>query len=398
MIGLRVVDVSTDIAGAYCTRLLASSGATVIKVEPPGGDPMRHQPPVPHLPEGSARVAARHEYLHAYKRGIAVDASTASGRMVLDSLLADADVVVSSCNGNPDDALAFEDEVRARWPGCVHVVTSPFGLTGPYAAYKGSELVGWACGGFLQITGEEDKPPVQGGGPWTEYATGATAALGALAAVRSGEGQLVDVATMEVMAAFHQWSLVLYTHQGVIKRRAGNRHAESFYPLGPLPCKDGWVAVGVALLAQWEGFCIAVDVPELLIDERFDSGAKRFDAYEDFDAAVLPKLAEFEADALVDLLQEHRVPASKVVDVVGLLGDRQLEDRHFWAELDLGSVTGVVPSKPFHLPTADPPFRPAPSLGADTEAILAELGYDAGDIEALVASGAVTAATIGARS
>ena len=398
MIGLRVVDVSTDIAGAYCARLLATSGATVIKAEPPAGDPMRHQPPVPHLPDGSARVAARHEYLHAYTRGIAVDATTASGRSVLDALLATADIVVSSCNGNPEAALAFEAEIRSRWPECVHVVTSPFGLTGPYATYKGSELIGWACGGFLQITGEEDKPPVQGGGPWTDYATGATAALGALAAVRSGEGQLVDVGIMEVMAAFHQWSLVLYTHQGVIKRRAGNRHAESFYPLGPLPCKDGWVAVGVALLAQWEGFCIAIDRPELLIDERFDSGAKRFDAHEAFDAATLPTLAEIEADALVELLQEHRVPASKVVDVLGLLNDRQLQARHFWAELDVGSATALLPSKPFHLPTADPPFTPAPSLGGDSETILAELGYDAAEIEALVGSGAVISATVGGRS
>ncbi len=398
MIGLRVVDVSTDIAGAYCARLLATSGATVIKVEPPEGDPMRHQPPAPHLPDGSARVAARHEYFHSYKRGIAVDASTATGRAVLDALLGGADIVVSSCNGNPGDALALEDEIRSRWPRCVHVVTSPFGLTGPYASYRGSELISWACGGFLQITGEEDKPPVQGGGPWADYATGATAALGALAAVRSGEGQLVDVATMEVMAAFHQWSLVLYTHQGVIKRRAGNRHAESFHPLGPMPCKDGWIAIGVALLAQWEGFCIAIDRPELLIDERFDTGAKRFDAHEAFDAALLPRLAELEVDALVELLQEHRVPASKLLDVVAVLDDRQLDARHFWASLDVGSATGRMPSKAFHLPTADPPFSPAPSLGGDSEAILAELGYDAGEIEALVASGAVICATVGARS
>jgi CoA:oxalate CoA-transferase len=398
MIGLRVLDVSTDIAGAYCARLLATSGATVIKVEPPEGGPLRHQAPVPQLADGSARVAARHEYFNAYKQGIALDASTASGRAVLDALLGEADIVVSSCNGNPQDALAFEDEIRSRWPDCVLVVTSPFGLTGPYASYKGGELIGWACGGFLQITGEEDKPPVQGGGPWTDYATGATAAIGALAALRSGEGQLVDVGTMEVMAGFHQWSLVLYTHQGVIKRRAGNRHAESFHPLGPLPCKDGWVAVGVALLAQWEGFCIAIDRPELLIDERFDSGAKRFDAHEAFDDLVLPRLAEFEADELVELLQEHRVPASKVLDVVGLLTDRQMEARHFWAEVDLGSATGLMPTKPFHLPSADPPFTPAPSLGGDSEAILAELGFSAEEIEALVASGTVTAATVGARS
>jgi crotonobetainyl-CoA:carnitine CoA-transferase CaiB-like acyl-CoA transferase len=398
MKGLRVVDVSTDLAGAYCTRLLASCGADVTRVEPPEGDPLRHQPPLPHLPVGSARVSARHEHLNAYKRGIVIDADSASGRPVLDALLATADVVVSSCNGDPERALAFEDELRSRWPGCAHVVTSPFGLTGPYASYKGGELVSWACGGFLQITGDPDRPPVQGGGPWADYATGATAAVGALAAVRSGVGQLVDVGTMEAMAAFHQWSLVLYTHQGVVKRRASNLHAESFHPMGPVPCKDGWVAIGIAFPNQWEGMCIGIDKPELLVDDRFQNNAERFDNAEAFNAELFPRLAEIEADTLVELLQENRVPAAKVLDVSEFLDDRQVGAREFWAAVDIGGTTGLVPKKPFRIPTSDPPFRPAPAPGHDTEAILAELGYDAGEIEALVASGAVAAETVGARS
>ena len=206
---------------------------------------------------------------------------------------------------------------------------------------------------------------------------------------------------MEVMAAFHQWSLVLYTHQGVVKRRAGNRHAESFHPMGPLPCKDGWVAIGVAFVPQWEGFCIAIDRPELLIDERFQTGAKRFDMPTAFDAELLPRLAEIEADDLVELLQEHRVPASKVARRRSSSCDRPADRRRATSgrEVDVGSATGLLPSKRVpHPRRADPPFRPAPRLGGDSEAILAELGYDAGEIEALVASGAVATATAGARS
>jgi len=398
MKGLRVVDVSTDLAGAYCTRLLASCGAEVTRVEPPEGDALRHQPPLPHAPGGAARVSTRHEHLNAYKRGIVIDTGTASGRPVLDALLKSAAVVISSTNGDPDRALAFEAEVRALAPQCVHVVTSPFGLTGPYASYKGGELINWAMSGFLQITGDPDRPPVQGGGPWADYATGATAAIGALAAVRSGVGQLVDVGTMEVMAAFHQWSLVLYTHQGVVKKRASNMHAESFHPMGPVPCKDGWVAIGIAFVPQWEGMCIAIDKPELLIDDRFQNNAERFDNADAFNAELFPRLAEIEADALVEMLQEHRVPAAKVLDVSEFLSDRQVGARDFWEQVEVAGATGLLPSKPFRIPTSDPPFRPAPAVGRDTEAILAELGYDASEIDALVSSGAVVTETVGVRS
>jgi crotonobetainyl-CoA:carnitine CoA-transferase CaiB-like acyl-CoA transferase len=397
MKGLKVVDVSTDLAGAYCTRLLAACGADVTRVEPPEGDGLRHQPPLPHVPGTTARVSARYEHLNAYKRGIVVDATTASGKPVLDALLGTADVVVSSCNGDPERALAFETEIRTRWPACVHVVTSPFGLTGPYASYKGGELVNWAMSGFLQITGDPDRPPVQGGGPWADYATGATAAVGALAAVRSDAGQLVDVGTMEVMAAFHQWSLVLYTHQGVVKKRASNMHAESFHPMGPVPCKDGWVAIGIAFVPQWEGMCIAIDKPELLVDDRFQNNAERFDNAEAFNAELFPRLAEIEADTLVEVLQEHRVPAARVLDVSEFLHDRQVGARDFWVKVDVGGAAGMLPSKPFRIPTADPPFRPAPPPGRDTEDILAELGYDAGEIDALVAAGAVATETVGVR-
>jgi crotonobetainyl-CoA:carnitine CoA-transferase CaiB-like acyl-CoA transferase len=201
-----------------------------------------------------------------------------------------------------------------------------------------------------------------------------------------------------VMAAFHQWSLVLYTHQGVVKKRASNMHAESFHPMGPVPCKDGWVAIGIAFVPQWEGMCIAIDKPELLVDERFQNNAERFDNADEFNAELFPRLAEIEADTLVELLQEHRVPAAKVLDVSEFLRDRQVGARDFWAEVSVGGATGVLPSKPFRIPTADPPFRPAPTPGRDTEAILAELGYDAGEIEALVASGAVATETVGVGS
>jgi crotonobetainyl-CoA:carnitine CoA-transferase CaiB-like acyl-CoA transferase len=133
--------------------------------------------------------------------------------------------------------------------------------------------------------------------------------------------------------------------------------------MGPVPCKDGWVAIGIALIPQWEGMCIAIDKPELLVDDRFQNNAERFDNADAFNAELFPRLAEIEADTLVEILQEHRVPAAKVLDVSEFLVDRQVSARDFWAAVEVGGQTGRLPSKPFHIPTSDPPFRPAPTLG-----------------------------------
>ena len=115
----------------------------------------------------------------------------------------------------------------------MHVVLSGFGLTGPYATWRNSPLVDWTSGGYAYITGEPDREPLQGGGPWAAYQHGCWAAIGAAAAAihaaRTGEGQLVDIGAMEAVAASHQWTLTMYTHTGGVKGRWGRRFGESFH-------------------------------------------------------------------------------------------------------------------------------------------------------------------------
>jgi crotonobetainyl-CoA:carnitine CoA-transferase CaiB-like acyl-CoA transferase len=166
--------------------------------------------------------------------------------------------------------------------------------------------------------------------------------------------------------------------------------------MGPLPCRDGWVAIGIALVPQWEGLCITLDKPELIVDDRFQTSGERFDNADALNAELYPAMAQYDADELVAMLQENRVPASKVMEVTAMLSDRQLAARDFWSTVELGSgrerVPVAVPTKPFEIPTASPPFRPAPTLGRDSEAILAELGYGPEEVDALVAAGVVGAA------
>ena len=295
----------------------------------------------------------------------------------LDDALRWADVVVSSADGDPDAARALHARVAAADPSTVHVVLSGFGLSGPYAGWRSTPLIDWASGGYLYLTGEPDREPLQGGGPWAAYVHGATAAIGAQAAVfhaaRTGEGQLVDVGAMESVAAAHQWSLTMYTHTGAVKRRWGRRFGESFHPMGPYQTGDGgWIAVGAASRDQWDNFCITTDTVELMADETLYSAAERFERCEEIDALVAPWLAARTADEAVAAFQEHRVPASKLLDFVGVLGSEQLAARdYFQPRPDVGAGA-VVPSRPFGLGAA-PLLGPPPERGADTDAFRREL-------------------------
>lgn len=381
MRGLRVLELAGSLAGAYCGRLFATTGADVVLAEPADGAPARRLGPWITDRDG-ARRSATHEYLDSAKRSVVLDPESDS----FDAALRWADVVVSTCNGEPAAARRLHARVTAAYPSTVHVVLSGFGLTGPYAGWRSSPLVDWASGGYLYLTGEPDREPLQGGGPWAAYVHGVTAAIGAQAAVihavRTGEGQLVDVGAMESIAAAHQWSLTMYTHTGAVKRRWGRRFGESFHPMGPYQTGDGnWIAVGAASRDQWDNFCITTDTVELMADESLYSAANRFERCEEIDALVAPWLAARTADEAVEAFQGNRVPASKLLDFHEVLSSEQLAARdYFQRRPDLGDGA-TVPSRPFRL-GAERDVPPAAELGADTDAFLAELGHG-GSREAL---------------
>jgi crotonobetainyl-CoA:carnitine CoA-transferase CaiB-like acyl-CoA transferase len=297
--------------------------------------------------------------------------------LVRQALYARADIVIDDHQGDPGPMF-----VRHRWlhglnPRAVHVVLSPFGLTGPYAAYRANEFIDLAVSGHLQITGDQDREPLQAGGPWSGYVAGTIAAVAALAAAhraaRTGEGRLIDIGRMEAMASVHQWSLILYTHQGCVKRRWGNRMAESYYPYSFYRCVDGWVCIGSASPIQWEGFCLALGVPELLTEERFATGGDRFDRADELDGIVGPIIEGMTMAETIASMQEHRVPAGPVLSAVETLLDEQLDERGFWAPLEHIGLGVRVPERAFHL-ADEPPFRPAPARGRDTDAVLRRWG------------------------
>ena len=368
---VRVLEVGSSIAGAYCGRLFATQGSDVVLLEPPGEHGLRTA--APFMASDAGQTSVLHEYLNASKRSVAVELDDST----VDELLAWADIVVTSIDGDPDWATRFDHRVKAANVAAVHVVVSGFGLSGPYSRWRRSALTDWAAGGYLYLNGDPDREPVQGGGPWASYVAGATAAIGAQAALFertcTGRGQLVDVAAMEAVAAAHQWSLTMYTHTGVVKRRWGGRLGESFHPMSLYECRDGWVCVCAPLPDQWERLCIAVDQVELLLDERLMAPAERFDRAEEIDRALQPWFSARRAEEAVEALQGARVPAGRANTFVDVLAAEQLAVRDFWARAPWLGADAMMPAAPFHVGDRSLPSRRAPALGGDTAEVLAEV-------------------------
>ena len=389
MSGLRVLDLSDQVAGAYCARLLATAGAQVTLVEPTTGSGLRSRPPL--LTAIDPMRSAAFEYLSAWKRGVALDWDSEPGFDALGRLIDQADVVITSMA--PSQALAFDRRVRAERPGLVHVSATAYGLSGPWAGWRSSDLTDWASGGYLYITGDPLREPLQGAGPWTSYVAGITAAVGTMAALHarraSGRGQLVDVGTMESMASSHQWSLVMWSHQGRIKHRANNRHAEAHHPVSLMQVSDGWVCIGAPTAAQWTSLCIALELPEMADDPRYATSGLRFDAAEEIDGRFAPFLMSRTRTEVVELLQDFHVPASAVLSMDEVQQDEQLEARAFWAYPEHLAAGAKMPGLPFVLPSSPGDCRAAPRLGADTRAVLSEAGIDDAEIESLSEAGVI---------
>lgn len=370
MRGVRVLEIAGSVAGAFCGRMFATTGADVVVAEPGQGTPTRRREPFVTDAAGAPR-STMHEYLDAGKRSIVVDLEGADG----DSALAWADIVIVSVDGDPDTAVALRERLRRLSPSTSLVAISGFGLTGPYRRWHTSDLVDWASGGYLYVSGEPGRAPLQGAGPWASLLTGATAAVGGavafLDATRTGVGQLVDVGNMEAIAAGHQWSITMYTHTGVLKERAGVRF-ENYHPISIYECSDGWIMIAAPMPERFEDVCVVCEAWDLLLDESLATPGVRFERADEIDVHLRPWLLAHTVDEAVTALQERRVPTAKLNNYLEVLDAEQLRLRDKWATRpDLGPAARM-PDGAFRLEPGATPHsgEPTHALGSDTDAFL----------------------------
>jgi CoA:oxalate CoA-transferase len=393
--GIRVLDLSRQVSGPYCTKMLASFGAEVIKVEKPGqGDISRHIGPFlndqPH-PETSALFL----YLNTGKKSITLNLEKPAGVDLLKDLIAEADVLVENFRPGSLSHLGLNHKIiESINPGLIMASISDFGQTGPYRDFKGGRLIGNALSGYLYVNGDPDQEPLAGSGEQPAYQGGLHAYTGIMAALiarqMTGKGQFIDISIMECMASLHQFTVNRYVYSGKIQKRTGNRYLWS-HPITIYACRDGYVSISASTDDQTEMLLSLMEMPHILEDPRFNTGFNRLAYADEFDELVTPWFLQRTKKEIVELCQEWRVPAAPVNNVSDLLEEEQYKTRSFWMELD-HPLAGKHPyaGSPFKMSETPADYNRAPLLGEHNEEIyLNRLGLSRTEMDKLKGDGVI---------
>jgi len=373
--GLRVLEIGTFVSAPYCGKLFAGYGAEVIKLEPPGGDISRAHGPfkdgVPN-PDTSALFL----YLNTGKKSVVLDLASPEGRSEFLALVRTADVVIDNFKPGDMKMLGLDYEaLRAVNHRLVLVSVTTFGQDGPYANYESNNLVAFAMGGQMFITGTQDGGPLKNGGYQADYQGGLNAfsagMLAVLAAERDGFGQHVDISIQQCMAPILEAGIPYYTYMG---RWAGLRrgnHMASF--IGIYPCADGHLGIHI-MPRNWKPFTDAIGRQDLFDDPRFATQAVRAQNNDDL-------MAEFYAWAAGETKHDiyrragaGRAPIAFVHTMEDLLTSPQLEARGFIRRID-HPVAGeaAYPGPPWWIGPDGWTHERAPLLGEHTSEVLARL-------------------------
>jgi crotonobetainyl-CoA:carnitine CoA-transferase CaiB-like acyl-CoA transferase len=386
--GLRVLDLSRLLPGGFCSMLLADFGADVIKVEDTGaGDYLRWAPPQHPGVEPSA-ASGLFLALNRGKKSIRVDLKQPRGREVLLRLVRDADVLLESFRPGVLDRLGVGFErLRAQNPRLVHCAITGYGQDGPDRDRAGHDLNYLGLAGVLALGGEERGPPVQAAVQIADLGGGALmAAFGILAALRerdaSGEGQLVDVSMTGGALSWLAMTAAAFLADGIAPRRGGLGLAGGLLCYRPYPCADGWVTLGALEPKFWRAFCRGVGREDLL-ERQFDPPGSP--AHAEVEKVLMTRTrAQWSAfngehDCCLEPVLELEEALARARDMVVALAQpgAAAPVRVLGAPVKLSRTPG------------EPARAPGPALGEHTRAVLAEAGYDANEIAALEAAGAV---------
>lgn len=387
--GLTVLEVGVFMAAPFATMQLADLGARVIKIENPAQpDPTRAAGP---FLAGHSSPFAR---LNRNKESVALDLKSDGGRDVLRRLLAGADALVENLRPGALRRLGLgPEQLAAEFPRLVYASASGFGQDGPLAGRPGLDIMAQARSGLMSITGTEGGDPAKVGVPVCDLVSGLYTALAVTAALRGrdrdGRGQRVDVSLLESGVSLAVWEAGRYFATGEVGRPLGSAH-QTQAPYQAVRCADGWVTLGAITPKTWHGLCAALELPELRADPRYADSAARYTHRTELLATIEAATARFDAAGLVAALESEGVPCAPINDYGQVFTDEQLTSRGFFWDAphpDLGPVRQL--GSPMRL-SAGPSRRGAagPPLGADTRAVLGELGYSGAEIDAMIESGA----------
>ncbi|SFH79498.1 CaiB/BaiF CoA transferase family protein [Albimonas pacifica] len=392
--GVRVIDLGGEVAAAYCGALFAACGADVLRIEPPGGDPVRRLPP---FAEGVARPegSGMQMFLDAGKRSLSLDYARPRGAEIVRALARDADLVIEALPPAAAEALGL----AAAAPDAAVVSLSWFGREGPGRDWRGTDAVAMAAAAFLYPIGPAEGPPLVPGGHQSQInggLVGFVAAMTALTGRAQGDGGArVDVSLVEAQAAYAESGAVRFAYDGVPPR--SRKGVNLFPPIAPqtiFPCADGWVGVTCVTPMQWRAMCGLVGAPELADDPRFNTSFGRFDNIDALYAELVPRLKTRTAAHWFHEGQKARVPTAMVPTMAELATLDHLRAREAFGRYEHPDAPAFeAPAIPWKF-AATPVARGgrAPRLGEHGREILKyRLHLTAAEIEALAEQGVLHA-------
>ena len=354
--GLRVVEYSIGPAGAMCAKTFADLGADVLKVEPPEGDPARRLGPFP-CDRPDPEASGIFLYLNANKRGLTLDLLDESERQRLHKLISGADIFVTDVQPGQAAALAIDSASIAELSSSlIRTYVTPFGNTGPYRDWKGTDLIAWHMGGMgwespaAFVTDLEDHTPLRGRGNMGMYFGGWVAAAGAMCALfhreTYGVGQEIDVSAMDAVASHIRGNFATYSYD--ISRLPEDRK-KAFFPW-IWKAADGYASQTFFLDHWWETLKDMMDRPLWADDEKFDTLAGRREHSGEIEVEVAKWTKGQSRGDLYRRLQSSSVPCFPVQTVDEIVASNHYDARGFFVEQN-HPVAGVMkqPGPPVRL-------------------------------------------------
>lgn len=410
--GVVVCDLSTVLAGPYCTMLLGDLGADVIKVEPPDLDASRAWgPPYVGVPETGAAYppddpraepgyrgeSAYYLAVNRNKRGLRLDLRRPEGREVLRRLIVRSDVLVENYRAGGLSRLGFpEEELQRLNPRLVHLAISGYGPDGPLAERPGFDFIIQAMAGLMSITGAPDAAggrPTKVGVAISDLTTGMLGAVATLAALAgreraaspaAGRGQRIDISLFEATLSWLANQAANLLVGGMVPGRLGNAHP-NITPYETFEAADGEIAIAVGTERQWSRFCAALGRAELAAEPRFATNADRVANRAELHAILAEVLGTERVRTWLGRLEAAQVPCGPINDLAAAFAEPQAVARDMVETVEHPTVgplrlTGV----PFKLSATPASVRTPPPLpGQHADGLLAWLGYDAAEVAAL---------------
>jgi CoA:oxalate CoA-transferase len=385
--GVRVIDLTRILSGPFCSMLLADLGADVVKIEAPGGDPVRTQG---HAVNGLSWYFVG---FNRNKKSVELDLRAPEGVAVLERLLADADILTENFRPGILDRMGLtEARLREINPGLIVVSVNGYGSTGPYADRPAFDFIAQAMSGYMATNGTPETGPLRTAPPITDLVAGLYAALGAVAALRAresgGPGQRVETSMMMSMMSMLAYlsSNALATGRDPVP--TGNDHPIAS-PYGLFRTADGDIAVAPSTEAIVRRFLRELGLEDLLSDARFETNEVRLRNRAELNALINAALSGGTQDEWIERLNRAGVPSGRVQSLTAALDDPQVAAQEMVLRVPHDGY-GDVAMTGFPIKFSQTPLavrHAAPDLGADGQATLRAAGFDQAEIEDLIAKG-----------